>query len=115
MGAMQLPNIFLTFVMGRAIAVSPASIELKALVYRGPASCEGCPESVAALLESAPTRIKVTYVGPHEDIDITAESLSQADIYVHPGGGGTLPYHLGPYLDTTDHHHHQTSIRPGST
>ncbi|KAF2158593.1 hypothetical protein M409DRAFT_30923 [Zasmidium cellare ATCC 36951] len=71
--------------LGAAFSRSPT---LQAYVYRGPASCDGCPESVGELLESSCRKINVTYVGPNEEIDITAESLSEADIYVHPGGGG---------------------------
>lgn len=63
---------------------------LKALVYRGPASCPGCPESVGELLESSPSKIEVTYAGPDEDTKLTAEALSNVDIYAHPGGGGKV-------------------------
>ncbi|EME39898.1 hypothetical protein DOTSEDRAFT_178749 [Dothistroma septosporum NZE10] len=64
-----------------------ANRPLKALVYRGPAACDGCPESVADLLESSPSKIEVTYAGPDEDTKLTAEALSNVDIYAHPGGG----------------------------
>lgn len=32
--------------------------------------------------------LQVTYVGPKEDVDINEESLSKADVYAQPGGGG---------------------------
>ncbi|MGW0176137.1 BPL-N domain-containing protein [Rhodococcus sp. NPDC003322] len=58
-----------------------------ALVYRGPATCSGCAESVASLLESAPTPLRPVYAGPDENIDVTAESLAGAVVYAQPGGG----------------------------
>lgn len=77
----------ITMTFAQAVVSHTRDAPLQALVYRGPASCEGCSESVGALLESSPTKINVTYVGPKEDVDITAQTLSQADIYAHPGGG----------------------------
>lgn len=65
-----------------------AESSMKALVYRGPAACEGCPEAVAKLLESSPSNFSVNYAGPKEDIDITPEALSKVEVYVQPGGGG---------------------------
>lgn len=98
LSAMKLSNI-LPAAMAIAQALAAAfsrSPTLQAYVYRGPASCDGCPESVGELLESSCRKINVTYVGPNEDIDITAESLSEADIYVHPGGGGRFSSQQGP-------------------
>lgn len=54
--------------------------------YRGPAACDGCPESVAHLLKTSTSKFEVTYVGPNEDVDISEESLGNADIYAQPGG-----------------------------
>lgn len=71
----------------------------KALVYRGSAACDGCPESVAHLLRTSPSNYEVTYAGPKEKVDITEESLSQVDVFAVPGGpGGTWPK-LKPYKD----------------
>lgn len=58
-----------------------------ALVYRGPAASPGCPEAVAALLSSTATRLRVAYVGPHERLPLTAETLVRAAIFAQPGGG----------------------------
>ncbi|HEX6967785.1 MAG TPA: BPL-N domain-containing protein [Micromonosporaceae bacterium] len=58
-----------------------------ALVYRGPAACSGCAESVAALLESSPTRFRTQFCGPDEDVQISAETLAGAAVYAQPGGG----------------------------
>lgn len=58
-----------------------------ALVYRGPATCSGCAESVADLLATAPTPLRPVYCGPDEDVDVTPESLSGAAAYAQPGGG----------------------------
>lgn len=55
-------------------------------MYRGPAACDGCAESVAALLKRAPRPFTVRYVGPGEDIPLTTAGLAEADVYAQPGG-----------------------------
>ncbi|KAK2593563.1 hypothetical protein QQS21_008738 [Conoideocrella luteorostrata] len=57
-----------------------------ALVYRGDSACKGCSEAVAKLLEGSPQNFAVTYVGPKEDTQISAETLSKAAAYAQPGG-----------------------------
>lgn len=93
---MKLQNILATMAVGSAVAAASGP-ELKALVYRGPASCDGCPEAVGDLLTSSPTKIHVTYAGPDEDTGLTAEALSEADIYAHPGGGGKIRAVIPPF------------------
>jgi hypothetical protein len=61
-----------------------------ALVYRGVAGCTDCSEPVAALLESSPIHFRVVFCGPGESVEISARSLSSADLYAQPGGGTTL-------------------------
>ncbi|MGV4988919.1 BPL-N domain-containing protein [Streptomyces sp. NRAIS4] len=61
-----------------------------ALVYRGPGACGGCAEAVAALLKRAPRPFTVRYVGPEEDVPLTAAGLADADVYVQPGGDDDL-------------------------
>lgn len=58
-----------------------------AMVYRGPASCRGCSESVATMLEHCPTPFRAVYCGPHEDVQLTAANLAKAKVYAQPGGG----------------------------
>ncbi|MGW1290917.1 BPL-N domain-containing protein [Streptomyces sp. NPDC001118] len=58
-----------------------------ALVYRGPAALQGCPEAVADLLASGPWNLDVRYTGPREALPLSAASLSQAVLYAQPGGG----------------------------
>ncbi len=65
----------------------PAEGPPVALVYRGPASCDGCAESVAAILASSDHDFEVQFVGPDEESEATHETLSGADLYVQPGGG----------------------------
>ncbi|MFE3292702.1 BPL-N domain-containing protein [Rhodococcus sp. NPDC059234] len=62
-----------------------------ALVYRGPAACSGCAESVANLLVSAPTPLRPVYCGPDEEVDVTPETLAGAAVYAQPGGGTVGP------------------------
>ena len=60
-----------------------------ALVYRGPAGCDGCSEAVAAALQSSSKHFDVTYVGPH-DTALDDALLSKAMVYAQPGGDGTV-------------------------
>ena len=59
-----------------------------ALVYRGRASCSGCSQAVATLLENAPTSFRTVFCGPDEDVRITRDALATATVYAQPGGGG---------------------------
>lgn len=74
--------------MAAIVGLGFVAAQPQVLVYRGPAACEGCAESVAHVLKTSVSQFNVTYVGPNEDVDITSESLSQADAYCQPGGGG---------------------------
>ncbi|VWD36796.1 biotin-protein ligase [Burkholderia lata] len=58
-----------------------------ALVYRGPAACDGCPETIAQRLRESRHRFRVIYVGPAEKLKITPAVLAGAALYVQPGGG----------------------------
>ncbi|TQF68487.1 hypothetical protein FK531_15300 [Rhodococcus spelaei] len=73
-----------------------------ALVYRGPASVPGCPESVAALLQSSPSRFRTAYVGPGERLEISPAVLATATVYAQPGGPSlsTAWQAMRPYADT---------------
>lgn len=57
-----------------------------ALVYRGPAACDGCSEAVAAVLATASEGFEVRYIGPNEDADISPSALADAKLYAQPGG-----------------------------
>jgi hypothetical protein len=72
------------------VSVAKASASMKALVYRGSTVCEGCPESVAELLENSPWKFDVTFAGPNEDVDVTEKSLADVRVFAFPGGPGTL-------------------------
>lgn len=66
----------------------------QALVYRGPATCKGCPEAVANLLEFSPRHFEVHYAGPEEEIQINLENLQNVELYAQPGGDdGTICRH----------------------
>jgi glutamine amidotransferase-like uncharacterized protein len=58
-----------------------------ALVSRGPATTDGCPEAVAHLLESSRWGFDVRYVGPGEDLKLKSKNLGEAVLYAQPGGG----------------------------
>ncbi|MBP2368139.1 BPL-N domain-containing protein [Pseudonocardia parietis] len=58
-----------------------------ALVYRGPATVPGCPESVAALLASSRHGFDVRFVGPREELKLSPAVLAGATLYAQPGGG----------------------------
>jgi glutamine amidotransferase-like uncharacterized protein len=58
-----------------------------ALVYRGPASCPGCSEAVAALLRTTPTGFRTEFCGPDGQRPISPSALAGAVVYAQPGGG----------------------------
>ncbi len=58
-----------------------------ALVYRGPASCEGCAEAVVRLLKSSRHKFRVFYVGPREHRKLVPKSFVGVTLYAQPGGG----------------------------
>lgn len=60
---------------------------VRALVYRGPATVEGCPEAVASVLAGSRWDLDVHYVGPDGDLALNAEVLADAVLYAQPGGG----------------------------
>ncbi|CAF3729501.1 unnamed protein product [Rotaria sp. Silwood1] len=55
-----------------------------ALIYRGPAACRGCPETIADLLRQ---KYQIIYAGPKEQVDVNTNTLSAAQLYIQPGGG----------------------------
>ena len=78
---------------GRAAAtVQPgrAATRPTALVYRGPAGCDGCSEPVAALLRESQWGFDVSYVGPRERLTVSPETLTSAVLYAQPGGDGDV-------------------------
>lgn len=82
-------RIFLSLILMAGNMISPGQASRpKAMVYRGPASCEGCPEAVASLLRSSPSNFDVVFAGPSEAIDINEVSLQGVQLYAQPGGGG---------------------------
>jgi glutamine amidotransferase-like uncharacterized protein len=54
-------------------------------VFRGPATCLGCAEAVAAVLATASEGFEVHYIGPNEDIQLTADALAGAALFAQPG------------------------------
>jgi len=63
---------------------------MRAMIYRGQAACEGCPESVETLLKQAYPTIDIIFAGPDEATHISSETLGQVEIFVQPGGPGML-------------------------
>ena len=80
-------NLVIEIMVALWAAISKdATSQPTALVYRGPAACDGCPESVGELLKSSEWKFNVLYVGPDEDEDLTKESLAKATVVAFPGG-----------------------------
>jgi glutamine amidotransferase-like uncharacterized protein len=61
-----------------------------ALVYRGAASCDGCPEALAALLQGSRWEFAVRYVGEKEKLKVSPATLAGASLYGQPGGGNSV-------------------------
>lgn len=70
-----------------------------ALVYRGPAGCDGCSEPVARLLREE--GFAVTFAGP-DDAPITADLLATASVYAQPGGDGSVRKAMTALGDSAD-------------
>jgi hypothetical protein len=69
-----------------------------ALVYRGPASCSGCSEAAAALLQISRWDFAIQYVGLQERLQLAEAAFEGATLYMQPGGNGTVEECIG-YLD----------------
>ena len=84
-------SYFLTaLIMTLSNAHGNATSRPRAMVYRGPAACDDCPEAVGHLLETSPQNFEVIYAGPDEDVEVTAQSLRSVQLYAQPGGPGVL-------------------------
>ena len=73
------------------------------VVYRGPASCDGCSEAAAAWIRKVVPKFSVVYAGPAEKEKVTAALLGKAVLYVQPGGDtsvGKADKLLGPVAKT---------------
>lgn len=103
-----------TFLLGAGAAVAAAASGVSgaaqasqsdgavALIYRGPASLPGCPEAAARLLQAVPTPYRAVFCGPDERVQLSAESLASAALYVQPGGGtlASAWKHMAPHANT---------------
>lgn len=56
-----------------------------AVVYRGPATIDGCPDAAAEALQAA--GLSVDFIGPKERRRLDETGLSGCQLYVQPGGG----------------------------
>lgn len=61
-----------------------------ALVYRGPAGCAGCSETLAERLSQSPLDMDVAFIGPHEEFPLKSSALSGVALYAQPGGGDDI-------------------------
>lgn len=61
-----------------------------ALVYRGPAGCAGCSETLAERLSQSPLGMDVAFIGPHEEFPLKSSALSGVALYAQPGGGDDI-------------------------
>lgn len=64
---------------------------VRVAVYRGPASCENCSETLKRAIEALGAKYRVDFVGADEPIDITPANLARYDVYAQPGGGQNIP------------------------
>ncbi|MBC7658882.1 MAG: hypothetical protein H7249_04165 [Chitinophagaceae bacterium] len=61
-----------------------------ALIYRGPAACDGCAEAAADMVKQSGQHLEVHYIGPDEDLTFSDAAFANAVLYVQPGGGDNL-------------------------
>ncbi|WP_295517082.1 BPL-N domain-containing protein [uncultured Pseudomonas sp.] len=64
---------------------------IRIAVYRGPAACEGCAESVKEAIERLDSHYRVDFLGPNESLDVSTATLARYVAYVQPGGGQDIP------------------------
>ena len=79
--------------VGRTVARSPSGPSGRrpvALVYRGPAACDGCAEAAANLLGRQRQDFVIRYIGPRERAQFSTQTLARAQLYVQPGGNDDL-------------------------
>lgn len=92
-------NIISRGILGIMLTISSqASAKNLALVYRGPAACEGCAEAAADMLRQSDLPFEVHFIGPGADEELTAEALRSAVLYVQPGGGDDLEETLDKHM-----------------
>lgn len=71
---------------------------VRVAVYRGPAACDQCPETLKRAIERLGPQYRVDFVGEDEAVDIAPQTLARYDVYAQPGGGQDIPgalAHLG--------------------
>ena len=81
------------FAAGETAARSPSGASGRrpvALVYRGPAACDGCAETAANLLGRQRQDFVIRYIGSRERVRFSAGTLARAQLYVQPGGHDDL-------------------------
>jgi glutamine amidotransferase-like uncharacterized protein len=74
-----------------ALADAAPSPAVAVAVYRGPAGCDDCSETVRTAIERLDPRYRVDFIGPQESVDITPATLRRYALYVQPGGGQDIP------------------------
>ncbi len=86
---MIFKKIFTLFAGISLVAASANAIDdtIRVAVYREPASCDDCSETMRKSIMALGPEYHVDYVGSGEQIDISDETLSKFEIYVQPGGG----------------------------
>ncbi|MFK3647855.1 BPL-N domain-containing protein [Lysobacter enzymogenes] len=89
--ALKLALLALFAVLAFGAHAGARSDTVRVAVYRGPASCENCSETLKQAIEALGPNYRVDFVGAHEPIDITPANLARYDVYAQPGGGQNIP------------------------
>jgi hypothetical protein len=95
---MRLPvtaAVLFAFATLQASFVHAATPITHVAIYRGPAGCDDCSESVKSALQRLSPNYQIDFVGADEPIDITPHTLARYDLYVQPGGGQDLDSEAG--------------------
>ncbi len=87
-------------------SAEPTAIKPLAIVYRGPATCDGdggeCAPAWADMFKSCQPGFDVMFVGPGESSDVTPEVLAKAGVFIYPGGNDSIAKdwkHVAGYRD----------------
>jgi len=89
--ALKLALLAVFAVLAFGAHAGARSDTVRVAVYRGPASCENCSETLKQAIEALGPNYRVDFVGAHEPIDITPANLARYDVYAQPGGGQNIP------------------------
>ena len=97
--ALKLVALALLSALARPSLAEPRTDAIRVAVYRGPAACENCPETLKAAIERLSTRYGGDFVGPVERIDSNAGDSSRCVVHAEQDGGNANTHGVASFGD----------------